>query len=181
MKKSRTTMKVPVRSTGSAAHLLVSTGKARPPARTANVDELDCVVMPATVTAGVRTVDYPVGNAITSSVITAEICGDCGRSTSSPIAPVAADTHVGEQGAGETGGSALRARRRQLGRLRQPGANLLEVSLDDGSIRLLNPLGELLEVSRPASRSSFSDVTACSRSESETRSSTAGIVPEPLR
>ena len=61
-------MKVPIRSTGSAAQRVVSAGNARPPAGTANVDELDCVVMPATVTAGVRTVDYPVGNAITSAV-----------------------------------------------------------------------------------------------------------------
>ena len=68
MKKSRTTMNVPVRSTGSAVQRVASAGKARPPVGTANVDELDCVVMPATVTAGVRTVDYPVGNAITSPV-----------------------------------------------------------------------------------------------------------------
>jgi uncharacterized membrane protein len=58
-------MNVPVRSTGSAAQRRASAGKERALAGTASVDECDCVVMPATVTAGVPNVDYPVGNVIT--------------------------------------------------------------------------------------------------------------------
>jgi uncharacterized membrane protein len=61
-------MNVPARRTGSAAQRLASAGRDAAPAGIANVDEFDCVVMPANVTAGERTVDYQRGNAITSLV-----------------------------------------------------------------------------------------------------------------
>ena len=50
MKKSSTTMNVPARRTDSAAQRLASAGRDPAPAGIANVDEFDCVVMPATVT-----------------------------------------------------------------------------------------------------------------------------------
>jgi hypothetical protein len=62
MKKSRTTMKVPDRRTGSAAQRLASAGDDERLAATANVGELGCVVMPMTVPVGMRAVDYPAGN-----------------------------------------------------------------------------------------------------------------------
>jgi hypothetical protein len=65
-------MNVPARRTGSAAQRLASAGRAPAPAGIAKVDEFDCVVMPATVTASARTVDYLVGNAITSLVAALE-------------------------------------------------------------------------------------------------------------
>ena len=78
-------MKVPVRSTGSAAHRRASAGKEWALAATANVDEFDCVVMPATVKVGTETVDYPVGNVITSPVTP----GAASRQPRGVLAPLA--------------------------------------------------------------------------------------------
>src|SRR5512135_3096779 len=60
MKKSSTTMNVPVRTTGRGAHLLVR-ARAKKPGR-GGVSVNACVLMASTVPPGARGVDYARGN-----------------------------------------------------------------------------------------------------------------------